>query len=279
MVANILTRRAIPVFVAAVGLGLLGLGSVGVNGLFTQTSAEDFPHDQFEREAFTPAEEPAYGGEFEEEEQLTTEGSEEEEDLAQETVPVLPKDFSTADSLDSPERLSEKEFDTPSLATIPDAELIEEPPLMSSAPPTLPAAHTLPPHEQLALHSVESGVEALARDDFEHAQEHLERALEVAPMQPFGYYFLGRLAFARGAHKTALVFLRKADALFARGDQTWRGEAARLRGAVYEDMQDYRRAHAAYRQSLQLTPTNLRAASALARLAGEELDTSVAVSR
>lgn len=279
MVANILTRRVMSVFVATVVLVLLGLGSVTVNGPFAQTSAEDFQHDQFEEEEVTPAEEPAYGGEFEEE-QLTTTGSEEEEDLDQEPAPLLPKDFSTPESLHFPEQLFEEHSNTSSVPVMPYEEPIEDAPTpMSSAPPTLPAAHTLPPHEQLAIHCVESGVEALARDDFERAQEHLERALEVAPMQPFGYYFLGRLAFARGEHKTALVFLRKADALFARGDQTWRGEAARLRGAVYEDMQDYRRAHAAYRQSLQLTPTNLRAASALARLASEELDTSVAVSR
>jgi tetratricopeptide (TPR) repeat protein len=271
MVANILTRRATQVFVVAMGLALIGLVSVRVDGLFAQTPPKDFQHDQSEGEEFTLeeeelADESEFSEEEPEEEQLTLEGSEEEEDLEQETAPVLPKDFSTPESLHFPERL-------------PDEEPIEEPTPMSSAPPTLPAVNTLPPHEQLAVHCIESGVEALSRDDFGQAQEHFERALEIAPMQPFGYYFLGRLAFARGEHKTALVFLHKADALLVRGDQAWRGEAARLRGAVYEDMQDYRRAHAAYRQSLQLTPTNLRAASALARLADEELDASAAVPR
>jgi len=279
VVANILTRRATQVFAAAMGLALIGLVSVRVDGLFAQTPPEDFQHNLSEGEEFAPEEEdPAYGDEFREE-PLTTEGSEEEEDLEQESVPVLPKDFSTPESLHFPDRFPEEESDTPPAGAIPDEEPIEEPLPMSSAPPTLPAADTLPPREQLAVHCVESGVEALSRGDFEQAQEHFERALEVAPLQPFGYYFLGRLAFARGEHKTALVFLRKADALLVRGDQAWRGEAARLRGAVYEDMQDYRRAQAAYRQSLQLTPTNLRAASALARLASEELDSSAAVPR
>jgi tetratricopeptide (TPR) repeat protein len=283
VVANILTRRPTPLFAAIVGLTLLCLVSVRVDGLFAQTSPEDFQHDQSEGEDLTTEEEPADNGEFSaeepEEEQLTTEGEEEEEDLEQETAPVLPKDFSAPDSLHFPESLPEKKSDTPPAETVPDEETIEEPPPMSSALPTLPEANTLPPHEQLAVHFVESGVEALSRDDFELAQEHFEQALEVAPLQPFGYYFLGRLAFARGEHKTALVFLRKADAGLVHGDQTWRGEAARLRGAVYEDMQDYRRAHAAYRQSLQLTPTNLRAASALARLADEEPDPRAAVPR
>jgi len=283
-VAHILTSRTIPVCAVAAGLALLSLVSVRVDGLFAQSPPEDSLYDRSEGEEFTPEEEePADGGEFREEEPeepLATGRNEEEEDIEQETAPVLPKDFSTSDSLHFPEHLPEKESDTPPVGTVPDGEPIEEPPpTMSSAPPTLPAVDTLPPHEQLAVHFVESGVEALSRDDFEQAQEHFERAVEAAPMQPFGYYFLGRLAFARGEHKTALVFLRKADALLVRGDQAWRGEAARLRGAVYEDMQDYRRAHAAYRQSLQLTPTNLRAASALARLAGEELNTSAAVPR
>jgi tetratricopeptide (TPR) repeat protein len=278
VVANILTRRATQVFAAAMGLALIGLVSVRVDGLFAQTSPKDFQHDQSEGEEFTLKEEELaddseFSEEEPEEEQLTTEGSEEEEDLEQETAPVLPKDFSTPESLHFPERLPEEEPDTPPAGAIPDKEPIEEPTPMSSAPPTLPAVNTLPPHEQLAVYFVESGVEALSRDDFEQAQEHFERALEIAPMQSFGYYFLGRLAFARGEHKTALVFLRKADAVLVRGDQAWRGEAARLRGAVYEDMQDYRRAHAAYRQ------TNLRAASALARLAGEELEASAAIPR
>jgi tetratricopeptide (TPR) repeat protein len=141
---------------------------------------------------------------------------------------------------------------------------------MSNTPPTLPTADTLPPREQLAVRFVEAGVESLSRDELELAQEQFEQALEIAPLQPFGYYFLGRLAFARGDHKTALVFLWKADVLLVQGDQTWRGEAARLRGAVYEDTRDYPRARAAYRQSLQFAPMNLRAASALARLGTEE---------
>jgi tetratricopeptide (TPR) repeat protein len=258
------------------GLALLGLVSVRVDGLFAQTASEDSLYDPSEGEEFTPEEEPEYGASLraeEPEEAPLAEGNEEDEEGEQDPAPVMPRDFSTPDSLHFPERFPEKAFDTPPAATVPDAAPIEEPPAMSSAPPTLPAAETLPPHEQLAVHFIESGVEALSRDDLEQAQEHFERALEIAPMQPFGYYFLGRLAFARGEHKTALVFLRKVDAVLVRGDQVWRGEAARLRGAVYEDMRDYRRAHAAYRQSLQLTPTNLRAASALARLAGEGLDT------
>jgi tetratricopeptide (TPR) repeat protein len=281
-VARILTRRMMVRYATSLSLALFSLVCPRVDGLWAQTSQRASLYDSSEGEEFTSEEEPVYGGEFEEELETApqeAEGTEEEDEGEQEPAPVLPRDFSSPDSLHFPERLPEKQVDTPPVATVPDAEPIEEPPPMSSALPTLPAADTLPPHEQLAVHFVESGVEALSRDDFEQAQEHFEQALEIAPMQPFGYYFLGRLAFARGEHKIALVFLRKADAILVRGDPAWRGEAARLRGAVYEDMQDYRRAYAAYRQSLLLTPTNLRAASALARLAGEGLETRAAFPR
>jgi tetratricopeptide (TPR) repeat protein len=282
-VARILTRRRMVRYTTSLGLALFSLVCPRVEGLWAQTSQRNSLYDSSEGEEFTSEEAPVYGGEFEEEEPeaapLEAEGTEEEDEGEQDPAPVLPRDFSSPDSLHFPERLPEKQGDTPPVATVPDAESIEEPPPMNSALPTLPAVDPLPPHEQLAIHFVEDGVEALSRDDFEQAQEDFERALEIAPMQPFGYYFLGRLAFARGEHKIALVFLRKADAILVRGDPAWRGEAARLRGAVYEDMRDYRRAYVAYRQSLQLTPTNLRAASALARLAGEGLDTRAAFPR
>lgn len=284
MVATVLTRRRTKLFAVAFGLTLIGL--VGLRGaeLFAQSQSSPLQEDLSEGKEFTPEEdEPTYGGKFREEEleeeQLAIEENTEEEDPEQETAPVLPKHFSTPDSLHFPEHLPKEESNTSPAGSFSGDTLSEELPPMSNAPPTLPATNTLPPQEQLAVYFIETGVEALSRDDFEHAQEQFERALEIAPLQPFGYYFLGRLAFARGEHKTALVFLRKADALLVRGDQTWRGEAARLRGAVYEDMRDYRRAQAAYQQSLQLTPANLRAASALARLAGEEPDARATLPR
>lgn len=282
--ATVLGNPPAKLFAVVVGLVLLIM--VGMRGevLFAQTQPSHLQDDFSEEEEFSPEEkESRYGREFQEEkpkeQQLTTEGNEEEDDREQETAPVLPKHFSPQGSPYFSDRLSEEKVHTPPGGSFPDGVSIEEPPPMSNAPPTLPAANTLPPREQLAIHFVEAGVEALSRDELALAQEQFEQAVEIAPLQPFGYYFLGRLAFARGEHKTALVFLRKADVLLVRGDQAWRGEAARLRGAVYEDTRDYPRARAAYRQSLQFTPTNLRAASALARLATEEPDFNARFSR
>lgn len=138
------------------------------------------------------------------------------------------------------------------------------------APPSLPVHTGLSPQDVAALRFVEDGKSALGRDDVEQAREQFERAVAIAPSQPYGYYFLGRVAFVRGEHKHALAFLRKAELLFAQSDQAWLGETASLQGAVYEDLGDYTHARAAYRRCLQLLPANLKALSALARLAGEE---------
>ena len=275
-----------PAKLLAVIGGLVLLVMVGMRGevLFAQTQPSHRQDDFSQGEEFTPERKASsYGREFQkkglEEEQLTTEGNEEEDDNEQEAAPVLPKNFSPQNSLHFSDHIPEEKVYTPPGGSSSDHTPSEEPPPMSNTPPTLPAANTLPPREQLAIHFVEAGVEALSRDELAVAQEQFEQAVAIAPLQPFGYYFLGRLAFARSEHKTALVFLRKADVLLVRGDQTWRGEAARLRGAVYEDTRDYPRARAAYRQSLQFTPTNLRAASALARLATEEPDFNARFSR
>jgi tetratricopeptide (TPR) repeat protein len=146
----------------------------------------------------------------------------------------------------------------------------EEPSVMTNAPPPLPAGTNLSPQEQVALRFVEQSDTALALGDFEQAEEQLESALSIAPLLPYSYYFLGRLAFTRGEHARALTFLQKAALLFERGDLAWRGETASLQGAVYEEGGDYQQARAAYRYCLQLMPSNLRAVSALARLPEEE---------
>jgi tetratricopeptide (TPR) repeat protein len=138
------------------------------------------------------------------------------------------------------------------------------------APPLLPTNAELSPQDVAALRFVEDGKNALSQDEIDRAREQFERAVAIAPSQPYGYYFLGRVAFVRGEHKQALAFLRKAELLFAQSDQAWLGETASLQGAVYEDLGDYTQARVAYQRCLQLLPANLKALSALARLAGEE---------
>lgn len=150
--------------------------------------------------------------------------------------------------------------------------IIEEPQVMTSGPPTLPTQNSLPPREQVAVSVVAAGVTAMDKEDMTQARILFERAIEIAPLQPYSYFFLGRLAFLRGEHQKALPLLRKTEILLARGDLAWRSETMSVQGAVFEDLGEIPQARSAYRKSLRLFPQNLRAMSALARLAGEEPD-------
>ena len=136
--------------------------------------------------------------------------------------------------------------------------------------PALPALSALPAQELIALGFVEDGKTLLDQQDPDGAQELFERAISVAPFQPYSYYFLGRLAFARGDHKQAIAFLQKAELLFSKTERAWLGETTSLKGTVYEDLQDYDHARSAYRRSLRFEPANLKVLSALARLPEEE---------
>lgn len=143
---------------------------------------------------------------------------------------------------------------------------------MTPIPPSLPTETGLSAQEVVALRFVEVGKGFWEQGDLERAQEQFERAVSLAPLQPYSYYFLGRIAFSRSDYKQALAFLRKAELSFAARDRAWLSETTGLQGAIYEEMGDHAHARAAYQRCLQLTPTNLKALSALARLSeGEPL--------
>lgn len=140
----------------------------------------------------------------------------------------------------------------------------------TNAPPPLPPKDTLSPKEVVALRFVEEGRAAVGQGDLNRGRVQFERAMSVAPLQPYSYYFLGQLAFVRGEHQQALAFLQRAELLFAPKDYAWRGETAGLKGTVYEDLGDYAQARSAYQRCLRLTPSHLKALSAVARLSVEE---------
>ena len=127
------------------------------------------------------------------------------------------------------------------------------------------------PQERVALYFVEQGQAALSQKDFEPARIFFERAIKAAPLQPYGYYFLGRLAFTLDEAGQALVFLLKAELLFSEENDAWLGEITCLQGAIHEAAGDYEDARLNYRRCLDFSPQSLRAISALARLpdAGE----------
>jgi hypothetical protein len=149
---------------------------------------------------------------------------------------------------------------------------LSRPPEWDVAPPIVKGVPSLPdpvafsPQERVALWFVEEGKNMMEQENREGARERFERAISIAPTQPYSYYFLGRLAFVGDDHQLALAFLQRAELLFAHGDSAWLGEVARVKGIVYEDLGEYENARVAYRRSLQFVPANLKVLSALARL-------------
>ncbi|HJY80323.1 MAG TPA: tetratricopeptide repeat protein [Candidatus Binatia bacterium] len=199
----------------------------------------------------------------------TASGHVSEEDLppAEPHVPVSPQGdiFPLSPSPSTAKKLE---------GTTPVPSVAKEPTVAAPVAPVLPANTALSPQELVALRFVQAGEVLLDQANLDRAREQFERAVVIAPLQPYGYYFLGRVAFARHEHKQAIAFLRKAELLFAPGDRAWLGETTSLQGAVYEDLGNYTQARAAYQRCLQVAPANLKALSALARLSEEEPPTN-----
>lgn len=189
-----------------------------------------------------------------------------------ETVPASPSALQTSPWLDEP--LPEA-VPLPPFMTRP-LEWEETPPAVIGMP-ALPAASAFFERDLAAFQFVEDGKENFDREDWALAREQFERAVSLAPLLPYSYYFLGRIAFARGELTHALAFLQKAELLFPRTDVDWLCEIASTKGTVYEDLQDYPQARIAYHRSLQFQPTNLKVLSALARLPEQDASLNDAV--
>lgn len=152
-----------------------------------------------------------------------------------------------------------------------EGERLESPgSLPEQTSPLVPASVKLSPQERVALHFVEQGRTAIGREHFARARIFFERAIEVAPLQPYGYYFLGRMTFVQGDANQALAFLLKAELLLTQDNLDWLGETTCLQGAIHEDAGDYTAARLRYQRCLEFSPYNLRALSALARLPEDE---------
>jgi tetratricopeptide (TPR) repeat protein len=128
----------------------------------------------------------------------------------------------------------------------------------------------LSPRNLVALRFVEEGEGILEDGEAEQARVLFEQAIELAPVQPYSYHFLGRIAFSEGRLREALAFLHKAEMLFDRKNKEWLGETTCLRGLIAEDLEDFDEARSAYERCLHYTPTNLRAVTALTRLSEAE---------
>lgn len=137
--------------------------------------------------------------------------------------------------------------------------------------PALPDPAIFSPQDRIALHFLEQGQAALIREDFHRARTFFERAVNIAPLQPYGYYFLGRTTFAQGDARQALVFLLKVELVLSKSeeDAEWMAKTKCLQGMIHEDLGAYEDARLSYQRCLEISPQSLRAISALARLPGE----------
>jgi len=125
------------------------------------------------------------------------------------------------------------------------------------------------PPRRVATYFVERGALAESEGDYDRAGALFEQALEVNPLEPLGYFHLGRLRYQQGNLEEALAFLSKTDLLVDQSSVYLLSETACLLGAIYEETAAYDRATLNYRRCLDAVPENLRAISGLARLSNE----------
>ncbi len=141
--------------------------------------------------------------------------------------------------------------------------------LQEHAAPLLPDPAVFSPQDRIALYFVEQGQAALGQEDFHRARIFFERAVNIAPLQPYGYYFLGRATFAQGDAHQALVFLLKAELALSEENADWMAKTRCLQGMIHEDLGEYGEARCSYQRCLEISPQSLRAMSGLARLPDE----------
>ena len=141
--------------------------------------------------------------------------------------------------------------------------------LQEHTAPPLPDPAVFSPQDRIALHFVEQGQAALRQEDFHRAHIFFERAVNIAPLQPYGYYFLGRAIFAQGDAHQALVFLLKAELALSEENAEWMAKTKCLQGMIHEDLGEYGEARRSYQRCLEISPQSLRAMTGLARLPDE----------
>ncbi len=135
-----------------------------------------------------------------------------------------------------------------------------------SAAPPLPDPAVFSPRDSIALHFVEQGRAALSQENFHRARIFFEQAVNISPLQPYGYYFLGRTTFAQSDARQALVFLLKAELALSEENTDWMAKTKCLQGMIHEDLGEYEEARLSYQRCLEISPQSLRAMSGLARL-------------
>lgn len=143
----------------------------------------------------------------------------------------------------------------------------ESPPDVAPSPLASLTASTAP-HVVAATRLADEGRQRLAAGDLDTALEQLERAIAIDPANPYAYYYLAEIHFARGSYQQAIAFGDRAAILSARADSGLLSRAFGLQGKVFEAAGRFADARAAYQRAIETDHSNRAAQMGLARVSG-----------
>lgn len=123
------------------------------------------------------------------------------------------------------------------------------------------------PERSASLRLTDQGRIALERGETGPAVDHLERAIQIDPANPFAYYHLGLARRDQGRPEEALTLLSQAEVLF-RDRPHWVCETLVVMGEIHESRGRRREAAGCYRRALEANPASREAADGLEHTAG-----------
>ncbi len=150
-----------------------------------------------------------------------------------------------------------------------EAPTTDTPPLPETAPsPLASITAATPPNVAAGTHLADQGRAQYAAGDYDTALEQLERAIAVDPTNPYAYYYLAQIHFARHNYDQAAAFADRAAVLSAKADRSWLSRCYELQGRVFETVGRFPDARRAYTRAVEAHAGNAAAQSGLQRLGG-----------
>lgn len=120
------------------------------------------------------------------------------------------------------------------------------------------------PERAASLRLSGRGESALEEGRAEEAVDHLERAIQIDPSNPFAYYYFGQARLAQGRPEEALTLLSRAEVLF-HDRSHWLCETLVAMGRILEEMGRVQEAAGCFRRALDADPWSEAAAAGLER--------------
>jgi len=125
-----------------------------------------------------------------------------------------------------------------------------------------------PPERAASLRLSGQGLSALEEGRAEEAVDHLERAIQIDPANPFAYYYFGLAHLDQGRREEALTLLSRAEVLF-HDRPYWLCETLVTMGEVLETMGRPLAAVSCFQRALAEDPWSEEAAAGLDRTNGD----------